>query len=515
MATVSSPRRPAWNPAWTLIAASLALMMAFLDALVVTTALPRLRVSLHSSLPSLEWTVNAYNLVLACLLLTGAALGDRFGRRKMFCAGLTVFLASSLLAGAAPGVGVLIAARAMQGAGAAVMVPLTLTLVIEAYPPDRHGWAIGVWSGVAALCGALGPVVGDGVVQAIGWHWISWINLPIGLAILPVALLRFRESHGGHPRLDVTGLVLATAGLFAITWAIIRTDTTGWGSAAVILPLLAGMAIIGAFLLSERRAPHPMLPLALFRRASFTAANGISFCLFAGLFGALFLMSQFFQTAQGRTPLQAGAMLLAWSAWGFFIAPATGRAAARYGNRPFMVTGLILQTAGLACIALIAHRHTGYLQIAPLLALAGIGGPMVFTTVAAAAMGSVAPEQTGIASGTNNALRELGGVFGIAVLATVFNRPGVYTSPDTFVSGFRAALWVAVAFSAAAILLTGFLKPRTSRAAGARTSAKSGPARPSHSTQAVSDDWYEDSWHGETDELPDGEPSHPGGGRAA
>jgi MFS family permease len=334
------------------------------------------------------------------------------------------------------------------------MVPLTLTLVIEAYPPERHGWAIGIWSGVAALCGALGPVVGGGVVQAIGWHWIFWINVPVGLAILPVALWRFRESYGGHPRLDIAGLALATAGLFAVTWAVVRTDTTGWGSVAVIVPLLAGVAIIGAFLLWERRMPRPMLSLALFRRASFTAANGIGFCLFAGLFGALFLMSQFFQTAQGRTPLQAGAALLAWSAWGFFVAPATGRAAGRHGNRPFMFAGLILQTAGLACLALIAHRHTSYLEIAPLLALAGIGGPMVFTTVAGAVMGSVAPEQIGIASGTNNALRELGGIFGIAVLATVFNRPGVYTSPDTFVSGFRAALWVAVAFSAAAIPLT-------------------------------------------------------------
>jgi predicted MFS family arabinose efflux permease len=260
--------------------------------------------------------------------------------------------------------------------------------------------------------------------------------------------------------------VLATARLFSITWAIVRTDTIGWGSAAVILPLLAGVAIIGAFLLWERRAPHPMLSLALFRHASFSAANGISFCLFAGLFGGLFLMSQFFQTAQGRTPLQAGAALLAWSAWGFLVGPATGRAAGRYGHRPFMFAGLILQTAGLGCLALIAHRHTGYLQIAPLLSLAGFGGPMVFTTVAGAVIGSVAPEQVEIASGTNNALRELGGVFDIAVLATVFNRPGVYNSPDAFVSGFRAALWVAVAFSVVAIPLTGFLKPRTSRPGG-------------------------------------------------
>ena len=458
------PERP-WNPTWTLVAASLALMMAFLDALVVTTALPTLRHSLHSSLGTLEWTVNAYNLALACTLLTGAALGDRFGRRKMFCAGVTVFITASLLAGAASTVSVLIAARALQGIGAAVMVPLTLTLVVEAYPPERHGWAIGVWSGIAALCGALGPVVGGGVVQAIGWHWIFWVNLPVGLAVLPIAVLRFRESYGGHPRLDIVGVVLVTVGLFSITWAIVRTDTLGWGRVGVVLPLLAGVAIIAAFLLWERRTPHPMLSLTLFRNASFSAANGIAFCLFASVFGGLFLMSQFFQTAQGRTPLQTGAALLAWSGWGFFIGPATGRAAGRYGNKPLMLAGLILWTAGLACLALIAHRHTRYLEMAPLLAIAGIGGPMIFTTIAGEVMASVPAEQIGIASGTNNALRELGGVFGIAILATVFNRPGVYSTPDTFVAGFRSALWVAVAFSTIGILLTGLLKARASQAA--------------------------------------------------
>jgi EmrB/QacA subfamily drug resistance transporter len=453
-------RRPAWNPTWTLVAASLALMMAFLDALVVTTALPTLRHSLHTTLGNLEWTVNAYNLVLACMLLTGAALGDRFGRRKMFVVGVAVFIAASLLAGAAASIDVLIAARALQGLGAAVMVPLTLTLVLEAYPAERHGWAIGVWSGVAALCGALGPVVGGGVVEAIGWHWIFWVNLPIGLAILPVALFRFRESYGGHPRLDVAGLGLATAGLFAITWAIIRTDTLAWASTGVVAPLVAGIAVIGAFLLWEQRTPHPMLSLGLFRRVSFSAANGIAFCLFASLFGALFLMSQFFQIAQSRTPLATGAGLLVWSAWGFFVAPAAARAAQRYGNRPFMLAGLTLQATGLGCLALLADQHTAYLELVPMLALSGIGTSMAFSTVAGEVMTSVDPEHIGIASGTNNALRELGGVFGVAVLATVFNRAGVYSSPGVFVSGFHSALWVAVAFAVAGIALTAFLKPK-------------------------------------------------------
>jgi Major Facilitator Superfamily len=246
-----------WNPTWTLVVASLALMMAFLDSLVVTTALPTLRVSLHSSLTTLEWTVNAYNLSFACLLLTGAALGDRFGRRRMLCTGLAIFTGASLLAGLAPTIGVLVAARAMQGAGSAIMVPLTLTLVTGAYPPGRRGWAIGIWGGVGGLSGAIGPFVGGAVVQAIGWHWIFWINLPVGLALIPIALLRVRESSGGHPRLDILGVGLATTGLFGITWAVVRTNTTGWGSSEVIATLIAGLAVVGLFVLWERPPRQP------------------------------------------------------------------------------------------------------------------------------------------------------------------------------------------------------------------------------------------------------------------
>jgi EmrB/QacA subfamily drug resistance transporter len=457
-----------FSPGWTLLAASLALMMCFLDALVVTTALPTIRLSLSSSLANLEWTVNAYNLTFACLLLTGAALGDRFGRRRMLCVGLVIFVAASLLAGSATTIGVLVGARALQGVGAAILVPLTLTLVTDAYAPERRGWAIGIWSGVAALSGGLGPVVGGAVVSGPGWHWIFWINLPIGLFVLALAFTRVRESHGGNPRFDLAGVLLATSGLFGVTWGIVRTDSYAWASWQVMAPLLAGLLIIGVFLLWERTTDQPMLPLGLFRSANFSAANAISFCMFAGLFGALFLMSQFFQTAQGRSPLQAGAALLVWSVWGVLVAPAAGRLAARYGNLPFMLGGLLLQTAGLAAIAVIAHRQTAFLELAPFLAAAGIGTSMVFPTVASEVMGSVTPNEIGIASGTNNALRELGGVFGVAVLATVFNRSGVYTSPDTFVAGFRSALWVAVAFSAAGIPIALLLRRRSTTPATER-----------------------------------------------
>jgi EmrB/QacA subfamily drug resistance transporter len=454
----SSPPDATLSPTWTLVVASLALMMAFLDALVVTTALPSLRTSLHGTLADLEWTVNAYNLSFACMLLTGAALGDRFGRRRMLCIGLATFTGASLLAGLAPTIGALVAARAMQGAGAAIMVPLTLTVITDAYPPERRGWAIGIWGGVGGLSGAIGPFLGGTVVQALSWHWIFWINLPVGLALIPTALLRVRESHGPHPRLDVLGVTLVTAGLFALTSAIIRTNAVGWGTGEVAATLIAGVMLLALFVLWERRTAHPMLALAMFRQRRFSAANGISFCLFAGLFGALFLMSQFFQTALGATPLQAGAELLVWSATGLFVAPVAGRLADRYGNRPFMLAGMLMQTVGLGCLAIIAARHAAFLEMAPLLTVAGAGTAMVFPTVAGEVMASVEPSQTGIASGTNNALRELGGVFGVAVLASVFNRHGVYSSPDTFVVGFKSALWVAVAFSAIGIPLALSLK---------------------------------------------------------
>jgi EmrB/QacA subfamily drug resistance transporter len=443
-----SPTVPGRRPAWTLLVCSLALMMSFLDALVVTTALPSLRAALHGSVGDLEWTVNAYNLAFACLLLTGAALGDRFGRRRMLCVGLAVFTVASLGAGLAGSAGVLVGARALQGTGAALMVPLTLTLVTEAYPPERRGWAIGIWMGVGALSGAIGPFVGGAVVEGIGWHWIFWINVPIGLALIPLALTRVGESRAGHPRLDLAGVVLATAGLFGVTWGIVHTDVAAWTSAGVALPIAAGLATLGAFVTWELRTPHPMLPFSMFRDVGFTAANGISFSLYAGLFGALFLMSQFFQTAQGASPLRAGAELLAWSATGLFVAPQAGRLADRFGNRPFIVAGLLMQTLGLGAVALLARPDTAFLELAPFLVVAGSGTALAFTTVANEVMSSVAPERTGIASGINSALRELGGVFGVAVLASVFAHAGGYSSPAAFVDGFRPALWVAAGFSA-------------------------------------------------------------------
>jgi EmrB/QacA subfamily drug resistance transporter len=453
------------------VLASLGVFMTALDTLVVTTALPVIRVSLHGSLSDLEWTVNAYNLAFACSLLTGAALGDRFGRRRVFCIGLGVFTAASVGAALAPTVGALIAARAVQGAGAAMVMPLTLTLISEAFPPDKRGMAIGMWGGITGLAVAAGPVVGGAVVQGISWHWIFWLNVPIGLALIPLSATRLTESFGPRSRLDGPGLVLAGAGFLGITWGLVRANSVGWTSGEVIGTMIAGAAVVGAFLWWERRASSPMLSLDMFRQRSFAASNGVGFLMYAALFGALFLMSQFFQAAQHHTPLQTGLRLLPWTGAPMIVSPIVGQLADRRGNRSFMAAGLFLQAVGLAWLAAIAKAHIGYLQVGGALTVAGVGISMVFPTVSNEVIASVPGEEVGVASGTSSAVRELGGVFGVAVLASVFTRPGVYTSPAIFVDGFRAALWVAAGFSAAGVIAALAVMRRTRNVEDVSTAA--------------------------------------------
>ncbi len=448
--------------AWTLVLASVAVFMTALDTLVVTTALPVLRESLHASLPSLEWTVNAYNLCFACLLLTGAALGDRFGRRRMFCIGLGVFTAASAAAALAPTAGALVAARAVQGAGAAIVTPLTLTLISAAVPAEKRGAAIGLWGGIAGLAVAAGPVVGGAVVGGLDWHWIFWINVPVGLVVIPLAATRLRESRGSAARLDIPGLGLAGAGLLALTWGLVRGNGAGWTSPEVLCALGLGAALVAAFVAWERRAPEPMLPLELFGRRELASANAVSFFMYAGLFGVLFLMSQFLQTGLGYGPLDAGLRLLPWTAPPMIVAPIAGVLADRYGNRPFMVLGLALQAAGYAWVALIVAPGMGYAELGLAFTVAGVGTSFCFPTVANAVMGGAPPELAGVASGANSALRELGGVFGVAVLAAVFAHPGAYGSPHVFVAGFTQALWVGAALSALGIVAA-LLAPRRRR----------------------------------------------------
>src|SRR5580693_6756216 len=411
--------------AWTFAVTSAALFMASLDNLVVTTALPSIRDHLHASLEGLQWTVNAYTLTFAVLLLTGATLGERFGRRRMFVIGLSLFTAGSAAAALAPGIGALVTARAVQGVGAAIVIPLTLTLLSAAVSPQRRGLALGAWGAVGGLAIAIGR-------------------------------LRLTESRGSSTSLDLPGLVLASVGLLGIVLGVVRGNDHGWTSLTVLPPLVIGALLVAAFIGWELRAREPMLPLHLFRSRGFAVTNLASLLMFFGMFGSIFLLAQFLQVVQHYSPLQAGLRTLPWTAMPVFIAPVAGALSDRIGGRALLATGLGLQAIGLGWLATVASPTVPYLTLVPAFVVSGVGMSLFFAPVANVVLSSVRRDQEGIASGANNAIRELGGVFGIAVLGAVFSARGGYASGTAFVSGLAPAVWVggaAVAVAAAAALL--------------------------------------------------------------
>jgi EmrB/QacA subfamily drug resistance transporter len=451
---------------WTLAIVSIALFMTALDNLVVGVALPSIRVDLGGSLESLEWTVNAYTLAFAVLLITGAALGDRFGRKRMFVVGLGIFTGASALAALSPSIEALIAARALQGLGAAIVLPLTLTLLSEAVAPEKRGLALGIWAGVSGLGVALGPFVGGAVVEGIAWHWIFWLNVPVGLVLLPLARARLTESYGPAGTLDIRGLLLAGTGLFGLTFGIVRANALGWTSATVLVSIVAGVALVAAFVAWELRAPAPMLPMRFFRSRGFAASNGVSFAMFFGVFGAIFLLSQFFQTAQGYGPFEAGLRTLPWTGMPMLIAPIAGLLSDRIGARPLMVAGLALQAVAMAWLAVVSSPEVAYSSLVGPFIVAGTGMALVFAPSANAVLSSVRPHEAGQASGATNAIRELGGVMGVAVLASVFSAHGSYASPQAFSDGVVSALPVAAAVLAAGALIALFV-PRKARLSAA------------------------------------------------
>src|SRR5215469_9020821 len=397
--------------AWTFAVTSAALFMASLDNLVVTTALPSIREHLHASLEGLQWTVNAYTLTFAVLLLTGATLGERYGRRRLFVIGLGLFTAGSAGAALAPGIGELVAARAVQGVGAAVLIPLTLTMLSAAVTPERRGLALGAWGAVGGLAIAIGPLVGGAVVQGASWQWIFWLNVPIGLALLPIARARLTESYGPSTSLDLPGLVLASLGLLGIVSGVVRGNDHGWTSPAVLAPIAGGALLVAAFVAWERRAREPMLPLQLFRSRGFSMTNAASLLMFFGMFGSIFLLAQFLQVVQHYSPLQAGLRTLPWTGMPVVVTPIAGALSDRIGGRPLLVTGLVLQAIGLGWLAIVTSPTVAYATLVPAFVVSGIGMSLFFAPVANVVLGSVRRDQEGIASGANNAIRELGGVF--------------------------------------------------------------------------------------------------------
>jgi EmrB/QacA subfamily drug resistance transporter len=438
---------------WTLGIVSVALFMVVLDNLVVSVALPTIHRELGASIQSLEWTVNAYVLAYAVLLLTGAALGDRFGRKRMFLIGLAVFTGASAAAALARSTDLLIAARAVQGAGAAIVTPLTLTLLAEAFPKERRGIAIGVWSGISGVAVALGPLVGGAVVQGISWHWIFWINVPIGVLLAPLATRWLAESRGPSGKLDLRGLALASTGLFGVVFGLVRAQSLGWTSTTVLASIVAGAVLLGAFVAVELRTPEPMLPMSFFAKRSFAVTNVASLTMYFGMFGSIFFLSQYMQNVLGNTPFQAGLKLLVWTGGTMVVAPLAGVFSERFGSRWFMFAGLSLQAAALAWLATMFSTDLAYTSMLVPFVMAGAGMALVFAPSANAILSSVRTDQAGQASGANNMIREVGGVLGVAVLASVFTSAGGYGSPQAFVDGLIPAIWVGVAVLAAGALV--------------------------------------------------------------
>ena len=433
--------------AWVVALTGVGSLMGALDTVVVSNALTTIRVHLHASVSALEWTVNAYSLSLAVLLITGAVLGDRLGRRKMYATGLTLFSVASAACALAPNVGTLVAARAFQGAGAALLLPLSLTLLSSAFPPEKRGAAIGIFSAITGISVALGPTVGGAVVQGLSWQWIFWLNVPIGLAAARLAMTKLAESHGPDTSMDTTGLALISAGAFGLVWGLVRGNSAGWSSAEVVTSLAAGAVLVLAFVRVEQRTAHPMIPLDMFRSRAFTASNVGMFCTFASLFSAVFFFAQLLQSGLGYDPLGAGLRLLPWTATFITVAPVAGVLADRIGERPLMTTGLLLQATGMFWLASIVKAGMHYPSLLGPFIVAGVGVSLAIPSAQNSAMGSAGEDALGKASGVNAMMRELGGVFGIAVAVAVFAGHGGYGSAHSFVDGFSPAIVASGAFS--------------------------------------------------------------------
>jgi EmrB/QacA subfamily drug resistance transporter len=437
---------------WVLGLTSTAYFMVVLDSVVVATALPRMQRDLHAGLASLQWTLTAYNIAFAAGIITAAALGDRFGRRRVFNIGLALFTAASAACALAPDVSALIAARTVQGLGGAIVLPLSLTILTTAFPAERRGMIVGVYGGLAGLAVAMGPIVGGAVTQGIDWHWIFWINVPIGVVALPLAMRLLPESRGVPERLDLPGVVLLTGSVIAIVWALVRAGQAGWASPEIVGCLVSGAALLLAFAAWEQRVSAPMVPLRLFRSRVFALGNATSFLMAGAIFAAGVLVTQEFQLARGYSPVAAGVRLLPFFATPMFISPVAGAVSDRIGRRPVMVTGLFLQAAGFAWVAIAGSLSTSWVELDIALLIAGVGVSMALPTVPTAVLNAVAPRELGKASGINYMMQRFGAVFAVAVASAVFAAYGNLGTPAGVTDGFRPALAACAGFALLAAL---------------------------------------------------------------
>jgi EmrB/QacA subfamily drug resistance transporter len=443
---------PSHRLGWVVGLSSTAYFMVVLDALVVMTALPRMQRDLHVALSSLQWTVNAYGIAFAAGIITAAALGDRFGRRLVWTSGLTLFTLGSAACALAPNVGVLIAARTVQGLGAAVVLPLSLTILTTAFPPEKRGMIVGIYGGLAGLAVALGPIVGGAIMEAIDWHWIFWINVPIGFAAVLLGRRLVPESHGAPERLDLAGVSLVTVGVIALVWALTRADDVGWASPEIVGSLAGGSLLLASFIWWEHRAAEPIVPLRLFATREFAIGNLTTYLLHGATFAAAFFITQEFQLARGYSPIGAGIRLLPFFATPMIVSPLAGAVSDRIGRRPIMIVGLALQALGFVWVAARGSLATSWIELVIALLVAGIGLSMALPTVPTVVLDAVAPEEIGKASGINYMAQRFGTVFALAIASAVFSAHGHLGSPSAVTAGVRPALWACACFAVLAAL---------------------------------------------------------------
>jgi EmrB/QacA subfamily drug resistance transporter len=459
-----SPATPARHRsrsmAAVLAAVGIPTFMVTLDNLVVSTALPVIRTDLHASLTNLQWFVNAYTLPFAAFLLTASAIGDRIGRRRLFLAGLVVFTLASLAAGLATESWQLTAARAVQGLGGAAIAPLALTLLAQAVPENRRTAAVGIWGGISGLGVAVGPVVGGAVVQGLDWHWIFWLNVPVGVVAVVLAAVVLDESRGGARRLDPLGLTLSSAGMLLTIWGVVDGPGHGWGSTRVLSMLIGGGVLLAGFLAWQWRNPAPMLPLSLFRSRGFSLVNIVTLTFSAGTFGAVFLLAQFFQMVQGLSPLDSGLRTLPWTAAPMIVAPLAGLFGDRIGQRNLIVAGQVLLAGAIGWIGLVVQTDVSYPRMIGAFVMAGVGMGLTFAPISTMALNSVSAPERGVASGTSNTVRELGVAAGVASLASVFSSYGSFATHQSFVDGLRPAVLVGAAVVAVGAVVALWLPRR-------------------------------------------------------
>ena len=463
----SAPRRR--TPVWlAIVAASLPMFMATLDNLVITNALPAMRVELGASMEELQWFVNAFTLSFASLILAAAALGDRIGRRTVFIAAVSVFTLASVLVAFSSEPWMVIVSRAVQGVGAAGIMPLSLTLLAGSVPKERRALAIGVWGGISGLGVALGPLIGGAVIEAWNWQAIFWLNVPVGVLAVPLVIAALPNPRGARQRIDLPGVLLAGLGVLGVVYGIVRGNDAGWGSLEVIGSLVAGAALLVGFVLWESRSTAPLLPLRLFRDRGFTAANIVGLGFSFGMFGAVFILIQFLQVVQGATALEAGVQTMPWTLAPMFVAPLAGLAAPRVGTRALIVAGLAMQTTALVWLALLLDADVAYLSLVAPFLLGGVGMALVFAPMSTAVLAGMPADDHAKASGTNSTLREVGVALGVAVLTAVFTGAGGQLTPTGYVSAAVPAVLTGAAALALALVASLFLPAgRAVRAASA------------------------------------------------